>query len=673
MIKKVRLKGWRSHWDSEFKFAKGTNALIGVMGAGKTSLLDAICFALFGTFPSLQGRKLTLDDVIMNRPQRRERGEVEVTFEVDGNVYTVKRIIERGKGTTKAEIRKGDTLLDTGSTRTTEQVEKILKINYDLFSRAIYSEQNELDYFLTIPKGQRMKKIDSLLKIDKFEKARASTATLANRVRDNIKDKKKLIEEMEEKEDFTKIEGIKKEIEEIKKGYTQLIEERERLEKKKNECENELKEMKNTVNELKELEREKNILSGTIKHLTEEVNAIKEKFNEDEIRKRISELGEKLESKESEIEEIEKRLKETLSRESRCKLFIEQLVERIENLKPVDGKCPVCNRELTPEHKEKIIEESKNEIKKCEEELKKIKNKTKELEERKLILKKDSEEIKKSINRLEVEIKRVEELAEKEKKLEELMKKREEIEKKVKERKGKVDEERIEKLQKELQELSALCSELRVKAENSERILKEREEQLKELEERKKVFETYKKQIKKMEKILENLKKLERALKETQITLRKEFVDTVNFTMSSIWEYLYPYQDLTDIRLSIKEGDYILELKDSEGNWVPVEGIASGGERTTACLALRIAFALVLAPNLRWLVLDEPTHNLDSQAVEYLADVLRTKVGEFVDQVFLITHDEKLENAVTGYLYRLERKREKNEPTQVVLVTSPED
>ena len=74
---------------------------------------------------------------------------------------------------------------------------------------------------------------------------------------------------------------------------------------------------------------------------------------------------------------------------------------------------------------------------------------------------------------------------------------------------------------------------------------------------------------------------------------------------------------------------------------------------------------MVLAPNLRWLILDEPTHNLDSQAIEMLSNVLRENVSEFVDQMFIITHEPRLENAVSGYLYRLERPGNKTGPTQV--------
>lgn len=86
----------------------------------------------------------------------------------------------------------------------------------------------------------------------------------------------------------------------------------------------------------------------------------------------------------------------------------------------------------------------------------------------------------------------------------------------------------------------------------------------------------------------------------------------------------------------------------------------------TAALTLRLALALLLAPNLKWLILDEPTHNLDQAAVEELASCLREKISSIVEQVFLITHDESLAEAVTGKLYKLERGEGKKEVTKIV-------
>ena len=82
MIARLKLKNWRSHLESEFKFAKGVNALIGIMGSGKSSVMDGMCFALFGTFPTLQQRKLKLDDIIRSKPNQANFASVELDTKV---------------------------------------------------------------------------------------------------------------------------------------------------------------------------------------------------------------------------------------------------------------------------------------------------------------------------------------------------------------------------------------------------------------------------------------------------------------------------------------------------------------------------------------------------------------------------------------------------------------
>jgi len=71
----------------------------------------------------------------------------------------------------------------------------------------------------------------------------------------------------------------------------------------------------------------------------------------------------------------------------------------------------------------------------------------------------------------------------------------------------------------------------------------------------------------------------------------------------------------------------------------------------------------VLTQNLSWLILDEPTHNLDRQAVSTLGKIMREQLPELVEQIFIITHDREMENAASGSIYILKRDKENDGAT----------
>jgi exonuclease SbcC len=786
MITKLKLKNWRSHLDSEFDFSSGTNALLGSMGSGKTSVLDSICFALFGTFPNLQSKKLKLDDILMKKPTEKSIAAVEVHLQLDGKIYTIKRSIERGKGTTYSEIRENEKLLESpNSQRVTEMIEKILKVNYELFSKAIYSEQNALDYFLTIPKGQRMKKIDELLMIDKFEKARANTVSLINKIADRKSGKQSII-------DKTDIDLLQKNIRESKASLDKTLAEKNNLKKSLDETIEEREGVEHEVNLLKKIKDDLELLRRDergIRSAVEEISRSLQQLEETtkgksqkDIEKKSNELIEKIASidkslkdnrlqferitsdisefkikmeflKNEKIQKLEKeipekmKLKEELKAlmsktgddvvkqlEEKKNLFqktfeefqslkskIESMEESLLQLSYAESFCPICDSKLTDERKNLLIQQKQNKVEdlkekflsvskeklKVEEDLKVLETAGKRIDEILVQVKdfdnamKDLEKSRKdffemstlaikTMNELSAVRREIEEMekqslenSEEKKRLEilsimlkdfqekknrydDLIDQESGIEAKIKQTENKLLEKDFEFLENQLRNLLGKEKEIETKISSFDQLIEEKELRIKEYSDSLNLVLNEMKEVKKLEKLIKELKIFEKALEQTQIELRTEFIEAVNFTMNKLWNTLYPYQDFIGIKLNIEEGDYVLQLQERSGRYMNADGIASGGERSIACLALRIAFALVLAPQLRWLVLDEPTHNLDSRAVEDLAETLRERIGEFVDQVFLITHDEKLEDSVTGSLYRLEREKEKDGVTKVV-------
>jgi DNA repair exonuclease SbcCD ATPase subunit len=140
--------------------------------------------------------------------------------------------------------------------------------------------------------------------------------------------------------------------------------------------------------------------------------------------------------------------------------------------------------------------------------------------------------------------------------------------------------------------------------------------------------------------------------------------------MQSVWSEIYPYADYNGIRFEVGNDDYRLEastsMADGTSAWTEVDGMASGGERSMACLAMRIALAMVTVPNLKWLILDEPTHNIDENGIAKFIDMLGNSLPKVVEQVFVITHDNELKQISSARIYQLERDKDRNGYTNVV-------
>lgn len=748
----------------------GTNVLIGVMGAGKSAVLDAISFALFGTFPALNSKKIAIDGCITNKPEQKSNAGVEVFFTVKGKDYSILREIAIGKGTTRSELREGDQLLEGPQTkRVTEEAVKLLGMDYDLFSRAVYSEQNQMDYFLQIPSGQRKKKIDELLRINRFEEARKNASALSrqfkgeaqglgsqleNMTAPEIEKEEQAFERMEEKtkqnetdlteakkvlsekeEKYSKLEQIQKKIKEFREELGSIKSKIEVYSKSEGELRVELEKTadvsvdvdkkKQRMNELEEELKKPTAADGKIE-AEKKVALLEEKIKElgkkaverDELIKKKEELGK--EDWKQKLEEARKRREELLGKKREYELAMRDSETRIEDITKLGDKCPVCESEITSgkrgeleENANKIINDNKallgriskrleeldlEDMEKKANEFELIGNKLKELEvvgelekirTEAVTAKENAEKLAAKAKEEEEKIKKLreekEKLAVELKELEVLTKNKEKLEKIVDEKKSlsekegqlskelsglSFDEDEFKTLREKVKELSAKVGELESAMRSAKSLLDEKRKLLDEMRERKREMGLLKERSERLESASAKMGVFKSSIENTQVQLREQFISSVNLGLDDIWKQVYPYEDYPRLRLGVEGGDYALQVLTLAGEWINVEGFTSGGERSTAALALRIAFSMVLAPHLSWLVLDEPTHNLDSNGVARLSETMREHLPALVDQIFVITHDDEMESATTGNLYRLERDKARDEASKAVLISS---
>lgn len=792
MITKVRLHNWKSHLDTGLQFGDGTNVLVGIMGSGKTAVLDAISYALFGTLPLVRARVMRLEDLIMNRPRQFDSAEVEVGFIApDGDEYLVKRVIERGTGTTLSELRRasGELIESPSSTRVTEAIEGVLKMDSDLFERAVYSEQNRLDYFLTLPRGRRMESIDELLGIDKLERARKNMGTLINNVRDRTDDKKAEKARLEQDATLAALPALEQGLKNLKLERQGIQVRLQQLQPKLEEVKAELDRMCEAKLEITRLEKSLREFSGVVDELKRRLDQVRGRLGEaagvdpGEIQRQVGSLQEKYANARGDMDELGAQLMRCTSRASELKARMEMLqlrlaeldedikhrlaaraelkqikpeevaksVERLQsNLRATGDRlatcrtrlrdvqqavvelegagptCPVCESPLSESKREQLLAQRREELGAREGEAANLEKEFAELNDelgQKLQIQRRAESLAKGIEDLQAleakhsqlgqelrvvegehvkaqaaaeelhadfersrsEVDRLSEQLSGARQMLQLRLDLKQLEKDHKQKQAEslriqqelwrvrrgYDEARAQAIAKDHENLIRTQERLRAEAAGMEQLISVKRELVESVYEKLALLRRSEAEIKHLQQAVQSLQVIQNALAQAQTTMRRDFIEAVNGAMNELWRELYPYGDFTGIRLAV-EDDYVLQLRNRLGNWVAVEGLTSGGERTCACLTLRIAFAIVLAPTLSWLVLDEPTHNLDAEGIQELATALRERIPDIVKQVLLITHEERLEAAVSGYLYRCTRNKDLDEPTRVEQVTAPE-
>ncbi len=681
MIKSIALQNWKTHLDSRLEFVKGTNVIVGPMGSGKSSIMDAISFALYGTFPLQAARRVSLEETIMDRPMKQERATVKLEFGYGGKEYSIERMVKRN-GLNEAYLREGGRIISGPKpTDVNAKVEEILEVNYDLFSRAVYSEQNQIDYFLRLSPAQRKEKFDELLGLDRYERVRQNAGTLSNRLKKMVEDRKAFLTEQKKKfdpaqlSDYAKrISEKEKELAEKKAGVEFLMKETGKCEATLRKLEEEEREHK-TLNELyiktrarfealkEQLFRAKEKLKGKdTGKIRAEINALEKKTAEAEAERK--ELGKALEAEEKKLTEV---------REQRAALrsVLEVTEKTLKGARGIGGECPVCRRPLAKHDREKLEKELTEEIGKAAKAIEEMEGRAKKISAQAESTQKKIDAAEREMAAAEREIDSLKRALEGQAEIEEKWKGKVRAEAELvnvsrRLAKSPFDAKALTGQRNALMELREKSAKLRAEARSAEELMKELEAGMKKAVEAQEQIAGLERQLAGNTAALEKIAVFTSALRATQAELRYTMIETINEAMDEVWGKVYPYDDLTSVKIDVQEGSYEVVVRQRSGEWIRVEGILSGGERSSVALTMRISVSLVLTQNLGWIILDEPTHNLDANAVRELSEMMRTHLPELIEQMFIITHDKEMENAASGKLYVLEREKGNDGATRIV-------
>lgn len=179
ILQKIRLKHFKSHKDTTIDFSKVASPVLikgfnkedgGSNGAGKSSIFDAIEYALYGK----DSRFLTQGESV---------GEVELEFFKDNSLFVIKKVIT--PDTYSVELTKDGNKVSDSKSEIEKYIREVLKVSKDLFEQTIFQPQGFTQFFGLLSPKLKSEFILELLDIEKWKKYHETSSQLLKELTDS--------------------------------------------------------------------------------------------------------------------------------------------------------------------------------------------------------------------------------------------------------------------------------------------------------------------------------------------------------------------------------------------------------------------------------------------------------------------------------------------------------
>ena len=669
IINKIKLENIRSYISKDVYFPEGSVLLSGDIGSGKSTILLAAEFALFGLERG-SGSALLRNG--------KNSGYVELDFDIEGKQVIIKRTLKR----TDKSIKQDAGYLIVNGIReegtATELKAKILNLlNYPrdyltrskglLYKYTVYTPQEEMKRILLESKEDRLHVLRKVFDTDKYKRVQENCTIFLRHLRsetrvheERLKDKDKKLDEKNEKEKT--LIDVNKELENIKK-------ELESVEIKNQETKNNLLKYEVEINKLNALRNKFSLIGKDHEHaskdkrrnedklkiLKQEIKDVKEEdfeFLKKDLQEKISLFTDSIKDSESELRSVLKNISAHNAKESSAV----EIKNKIKNL----DECPTCYQPVKHEHKERISNEQDEIISKIEAEVEKL---SRIENEHSSLLQKNKdhlEKFRKELNEIESRKIRYENFLRAKKEINEINNQLNEAEKEISKTllegdkiKKEIEsfsgfEEKYKKLKEEFENISRNEREIEIRKSKTEEKINFTNEIISKLKEEIKNLEI-------IEDKLQNLKSIETWLDE-------HFVSLMGIIEKNVMNKLHSeFEDLFEKWFEIIIGNENLkvELDDEftpiivQDNFVMDYTDLSGGEKTAVALAYRLSLNQVLnslvgeVKTQDLLILDEPTDGFSTEQL----DRVRLVLDELnMKQIIIVSHEDKIESFVDNVL-----------------------
>jgi exonuclease SbcC len=668
-IEIVQLENIRSHVKSTVPFTRGFNCLVGGLGTGKSSVLYAVDFALFGEPIGRSFEYLLREGA--------DSAKVTVQFSQNGRTYKLVRGLKRrGKGIgqdfEELKLFEDETVLASMKTDAiAEQFKAITGLDKELYREIVWVRQEHLKELLDAAPRDRQRRLDELFGLSDYETAWSNIAAYKRdyetekRVYEKDPDVvglEKLGEEYNRvTEEFTRLEielqgalsklaGAKKTLEDANSKLKKLEETKQRIEELKRKEARVQANISSTADGLASLKQRvegKNAIIGNLKQRQKSVDSQVAAF-----KSTLEEAGvpanQPVEALRGQLSAFEERLS-SLKAEQEATMRNLQADEKRTASLSMESRCPLCLQSLKGEYKNDLMQRIQRENVERQNTIKQLQVEIEKLQRTRVVaaeavsnlqtLTMRSEDLKARLNEEEKNLGDLATEVEAKRQLEaELVGQLEALRLEI----GRFDLADLEaaRVQREqaLTQYHRLESELRI-SENRKKDLLTR------LDETKERIDHAQEKLERMQKIartVELLGAIRDAYRGIQPKLRSEFVKVLrNFVQQVLDGLVGGEAPLLNV---VVDDTYTPYVKSESGGDREVSNL-SGGERTLLAFAYRLGLGQLIMQSrtghgLSMLLLDEPTESLGREdgSIDRLAEAIsRFKA---IEQIIAVTHSE---------------------------------
>lgn len=397
ILNTIKLINFRKFRDETVEFPRGILGIIGKNGVGKSTIFEAVGWALYGNIMSRSAK----EEIKSQNASENDICRVELEFLLAGHNYKIIRELKGKNALPQALVfidgsEKPSAVKDS---EVNKYIETLLRMDYNTFIRSVYAKQKDLGSLSSLNRGDRQKAIRRMLNIDKID-------SVVNNIRTDIRSKQEFIkgikfkleslDELKRRKDQNKkeISAIQKIISDLthrktnlekdKADIFELREKQELVYKKYIDIQNKiskitskLEEMKKRLTELideeKQLKRTKQVLVSlepkekqyeTVKKQKEAMDDLRLKYDrkitlQEEIKEKQTEVEERtkkintLQSKLHPLEEVDKEHKQVKNELIQVQNKKQEISDNLKKIGREEAICKSKIKELT-EHKENM-------------------------------------------------------------------------------------------------------------------------------------------------------------------------------------------------------------------------------------------------------------------------------------------------------------------------------